>query len=533
MTTPGPQTLHEMFLDSARRHADRPALEVDGESHSYAQLEAHARILATNLVHARKAGGPKLTGVLGQRSLASFVGILGALASGHGYVPMLPSYPASRVELLIRRSQITELVVDAAGLVHLGEVLAAVEVPLRVFLSDADGPALDQWRRDHARHSFFAAQTAPGGQGSQETPPTTAERDDIAYLLFTSGSTGEPKGVMVAHRNILRFLEVVCERYALTEHDRFSHMFDTTFDLSLFDMFACWRAGGCLCSPDARARLLPAQYVVDQNISVWFSVPSTAVLMKEMRSLGAASLPGLRVSLFCGEALTAQCAQSWAAAAPNSRVENIYGPTELTLACTHYEWSDTSHEACENDIVPIGDPFAGMRAIVVDEKLEPVAPGESGELLMTGPQVAPGYYNDPERTAQSFMVPPGETDIFYRTGDRVRRPVDDDPMIFLGRMDQQIKVNGYRVELGEVEAALRREAGLQSAVALGWPRTASGAKNIVGFIDDASVDTTALIRRLLEVLPRYMVPKQIHVIEEFPLNANGKIDRKALAARLE
>ena len=523
------RTLHGGFLEAAERGPDRPALEVEGETLSYADLRARAQAVAATLAAHRNEESVPLTCVLGARTAASFEGILGTLLSGHGYVPMLPTYPASRLALMIDRSEATSLVVDGTSLKVLPDVLAAVKRPLLVLVAGGElDPAVVE---ANERHTILTrADLKPADSWSA---PDVCD-DDIAYLLFTSGSTGEPKGVMVAHRNIVRFLDVVKERYGLGPEDRFSHVFEVTFDLSLFDLFGAWTHGACLCVPDARQRMLPAKYVVDAGLTVWFSVPSTALLMKETRTLVEGSFPNLRVSLFCGEALTLAVAEAWAQAAPKSVVDNLYGPTELTLACTEYRLHEGSREEAEGDVVPIGSAFPGMRELVVNEQLLEVEPGETGELIMTGPQVALGYWRDAERTAASFVVPPGESEIFYRTGDRVRRPTGDGPLLFLGRMDHQVKIRGFRVELGEIEAAVRSEANVDSAVAVGWPLAATGgAEGVVAFIDDASVDTKDLKRRLIGRLPRYMVPKQIHTIESFPLNANGKIDRKALLARLQ
>jgi non-ribosomal peptide synthetase component F len=338
---------------------------------------------------------------------------------------------------------------------------------------------------------------------------------------------------MVTHANILRFLDVVEGRYGLRPSDRFSHMFDVTFDLSLFDLFAAWKVGGCLCCPTAREHLLPAQYVVDSGLTVWFSVPATALLMKKTRTLVDGRFPGLRWSLFCGEALPVELAEAWGRAAPSSVVENLYGPTELTVACTAYRWGAEGPTQSESGVVPIGAPFPGMSAKVVDHELREVAAGETGELVMTGPQLTPGYWQDEERTAAAYVVPPGESRVHYRTGDRVRRSKGDEPLLYLGRLDHQIKIRGHRVELGEIEAVMRREAGLDVAVALGWPLLPGGADGVVGFIDDASVDTRALRERMSNHLPRYMVPKAIRVVDRFPLNPNGKIDRSALRATLQ
>jgi len=288
--------------------------------------------------------------------------------------------------------------------------------------------------------------------------------------------------------------------------------------------------------------MFPARYVVDAKLTVWFSVPSTALLMQQTQALLPNAFPGLRWSLFCGEALPTAVAEAFAAAAPASEVENLYGPTELTLACTVYRLprEPEAGERDAADVVPIGAPYPGMEARVVDEALREVPPGGSGELVMTGPQLALGYWDDPERTAAAFVTlpesgsGPGDSRTFYRTGDLVRRPVGDEPLRFLGRLDTQIKLRGYRVELGEIEAVLRQESGLPVAVALGWPLAAAGgAEGVVAFIEDASVDVDALLERVAQRLPSYMVPRRVEVVDAFPLNTNGKIDRNALRARLE
>jgi acyl-coenzyme A synthetase/AMP-(fatty) acid ligase len=244
--------------------------------------------------------------------------------------------------------------------------------------------------------------------------------------------------------------------------------------------------------------------------------------------------PGLRLSLFCGEALPVEIVRHWALAAPNSVIENIYGPTELTIACTAYRWDNTkSPDECAQGIVPIGQPFDGMRALIVDEQLREVEHGRDGELLMTGPQLSLGYWRDEEKTRQAFVSIAGKDGIYYRTGDRVRRPAGNKPLIYLGRFDKQIKVLGHRVELGEVEAAIRQLSGLEGVVALGWPTTESGADGIEVFLETEGFDTKALAMQLKEKLPVYMLPRDILVLDRFPLNANGKYDRKALQLILE
>ncbi len=505
-----PQSLFDHFDLSADRHPDRPAIELGGESWTYAALREQALAIAVSLQQGRNDEGPPLTAILMDRSLAGYAGILGILASGHGYVPMLPGLPTERIVTMLERSGVRTLVVDAAGQRVLEPVLAALDRPLRIIEAEAPTASAADWRRP-------------------EVGP-----EDVAYLLFTSGSTGTPKGVAVAHRNIQHFLEVVESRYGLRETDRFTHLFEITFDLSLFDLFAAWRVGGCVCVPDGRQRLLPVQYVNDLGLTIWFSVPSAALLMKEMRVLAPGAMPGLRHALFCGEALPVSVAEAFATAAPAATLENIYGPTEVTLACTGHRWTEASETQAEHGVVPIGQAFPGLSARVVDEDLHEVAPGETGELLMAGPQVALGYWQDPERTAAAFLVPPGTEERHYRTGDRVRRPKEPGgPLTFLGRADGQIKLRGHRVELGEIEAAIQAAAGLDAAVAIGWPRTDAGPTGIVAFVATAEIDERAVLEQVAQRLPRYMIPRELVRLDAFPLNANGKIDRKALLAQLQ
>lgn len=524
-----PRSLHDGFLRAAERFPDRPALEVAGKTLSYAELRTRVTSIAATLQQHRSSEGSALTAVLAHRSASGYAGILGALCSGHGYVPMVPTYPAERLANMIDRCESRTLIIDGSAQRVLGDVLTQVAQPLTVLVLDRDiDPAVVE---AHSRHTFLAESDLTG-DGAWTAP--ACDPNAIAYLLFTSGSTGQPKGVMVGHRNITRFLDFVVDRYELSCEDRFSHMFEVTFDLSLFDIFASLEVGGCLCVPNMQQRLLPARFVTESKLTVWFSVPSTALLMKETRTLEADAFGGLRISLFCGEALPVPVAQAWCDAAPNSVVENIYGPTELTLACTHYRCADKTAEDAFNDVVAIGDPFDQMRAKVVDADLNDVPDGDPGELIMAGPQVTLGYYGDPERTAKAFVVPPGETETFYRTGDRVVQPKEGGAMVFVGRLDHQIKVRGFRVELGDVEAAIRRVANVDAAIAMGWPVGPGGvAEAIVAFIDDASADTSELLRSLQTALPRYMLPKEIRVVDSFPLNTSGKIDRGQLRKLLE
>ncbi len=522
-------SLRSGFLRSADAFPDRPALEVGDHRFTYRELRDRAAGIAATLARHGLDGGPELAAIFAYRSPTAFVGVLGALMSGRGYVPLNRTFPSDRTRSMLTRSGCRALIVDTKSAEQLEEVLRdAAPGMLLLFPDEADVG-------DHARrwpdHQVLGVDDL-NPPDSWEAAPVSP--DAIAYLLFTSGSTGIPKGVMVAHRNVLPFVESMVERYEVGETDRFSQTFDMTFDLSVFDMFVAWERGACLCCPTEKQLLQPGRFLRESGLTVWFSVPSMAVFMKRLGALKPDRYPDLRWSLFCGEPLPVEVAATWADAAPASILENLYGPTEVTIACLLYRWDpETSPAASEFGVVPIGDPYPGMTTRVVDETLAEVPEGGEGELLMCGPQVTPGYWKDPEKTAAAFVRPPGSEDLHYRTGDRVRAPRSGEPMVYLGRMDHQIKIHGHRVELGEVEAVLREESGIDAAIAVGWPRTVSGASGIVAFLESDDIDVREIRRRMADRLPEYMVPRQIRLISRMPLNANGKYDRPALVSGLE
>jgi amino acid adenylation domain-containing protein len=520
--------IYEGFLRSAREFPQRPALEVENRVVSYSDLRQKAFQLAATLQKYEVSNQPPLTAVFGYRSVTAFAGILAALLRGHGYVPLNRTYPPERTRLMLERSGCGALVMDELSAAQLPRVLEGFSNKLLILMPDTPDPRAfaDRW----PQHEIIGRNGLENGNGFA---PVTSSPDDIAYLLFTSGSTGTPKGVMVSHRNVRHYVDWSVQRYGINEQDRCSQCFDTTFDLSAHDMFVTWERGACLCCPSQKQLINPACFITQSRLTTWFSVPSTAMFMKKLGTLKPDMYPGLRLSLFCGEALPVELAKSWAGATPNSVLENIYGPTELTIACTAYRLNGETPAEWESGLVPIGEPFAGMDAMVVDEGLVEVAVGESGELLMSGPQTALGYWKDVEKTAKAFVTPPGRHQRYYRTGDRVRRPAAGQPLIYLGRLDNQVKILGHRVELGEIEAQVRKASGVDAVVAIGWPVNPGGADGIEVFVQAETAPIDLIMKELKTAVPPYMVPRNIRVLPRFPLNANGKFDRNAIRKLLE
>ena len=514
------------FVASARRFPDRPALSTQSGTLSYGELREAACRVAATLQRGGAVLADSMTAVLADRGATAFTGILGALLAGDGYVPLNPSAPPDRTRAMFQRAKCRAVIVDREGLQRLDALLVGAAPTLVLAPETAE---VDDLRDRWPNHTIYGAGDLEPALHWRE-PPVCA--DAVAYLLFTSGSTGQPKGVMVAHRNVTAFVDYMVQLYEVNECDRFSQTFQLTFDLSVFDMFVCWERGAHLCCPSPKALLKPGRFIRDMGLTIWFSVPSVLTFMKQFGMLKAGSYPSLRLSLFCGEPLPVGSVQSWRGAAPNSVIENLYGPTELTIACTRHRWDDiASPPAAEIGIVPIGEAYPGMRTLVVDDALNEVAPGGLGELLMAGPQMSLGYLDDPVRTAAAFLIPPGQSEVFYRTGDRVRRPLDDQPMTHFGRLDFQVKVMGHRVELGEIEAAVRDACGSDGVVAVGWPRTDSGYGGVEAFIE--CDDAHDLRGPLGDRLPDYMMPRRIHVMPRLPRNTSGKFDRQALTKLLE
>jgi amino acid adenylation domain-containing protein len=519
-------SLHAGFFHHAQVAAERIALEVDGEAWTYGRLCSLVSRVAATLVESTPSGGSPLTAVFAQRSVTTAVGILAALAAGRGYVPLNRAFPVERTRLMLRTAGCRAIIVDTQSAPQLEGLLEGIDEPLLILvLGDVDlEPLAERW----PIHRFVGPEGLASGKDFR---PCDADGEDVAYLLFTSGSTGVPKAVPVTHANAAQFVRSVTARYGIGPEDRFSHLFDTTFDLSVFDMFVAWRAGACVCTLPQAALINPDAFIRTRALTVWLSVPSVGVFMRRMGTLKPGQYPSLRLSLFCGEALPVTLAAAWAEAAPDSIVENLYGPTEATVMCTAYRWEGArARQEAERGIVPIGEPLPGVLVRIVNDTMQEVAPGEVGELLLGGGQVTRGYWNNRAATLRSYIDCDGE--VFYRTGDRVRRPSGNGPLTFLGRLDEQVKVLGFRVELGEIEACLRADGDVSAAAVVAWPQTEAGAAGIVAFVAGRRVDPAGLRSRLQQTLPPYAVPRSIHVIDHWPLNSNGKTDRHALLARL-
>lgn len=504
-------TLYQWFADSADRDPHAPALELGDDVLTYGALRERVEAVATRILAANGGQAPTRVALLASRSLTAFTGYLATHRLGAVVVPLNPGHPVYRNELICGSVGLDVLLADESGAAQVSTLSATVGAVL--CLTDDD------------------VRAAVVG----DLPEPTVAPDDTAYILFTSGSTGNPKGVPITHANVAAYVARNIVRFEVGPGCRMSHTFDFTFDPSVFDLFITWGGGATLVCPNRTDLLTPIDYLVDKAITHWFSVPSVVSVSANLGNLPTGRPTVLRQSIFIGEQLTLRQAAAWRAVAPQAVIDNVYGPTELTVACTEYRlpkdpatWPSTS-----NDTVPIGPVYEFLDHVILDEQGRPAT---EGELCVRGVQRFAGYFN-PAENANRFMVHDGDhyvsydgtepqDDFYYRTGDRVRW--ENGELVHLSRLDHQLKIRGYRVELGEIEAAITRHEDVTQAVVITVP--GDDSPELVGFYTGAEVPNRRFVRWLRQHLPIHMVPRTLHHLAELPLNANGKVDRGMLRA---
>ncbi|MEU6883116.1 AMP-binding protein [Streptomyces sp. NPDC046712] len=514
MGGPSDPALAGRFLRGLAAAPRGAAFRAGAETLTYEQTHERALRWAGSLLAAAD-GKPTTVGVLAAKGATAYTGILAALYAGAAVVPLRPDFPQARTKAMLEAAPLSAVVADGPGSAALPGLLGPgshvpVLVPEENTVLGAGLRRVDV--RD--RHALDA--------------PRPVLPQDTAYMLFTSGSTGRPKGVPLTHGNTHHYFELLDRRYDFTPDDVLSQTFDLNFDCSLFDLFCAWGAGATAhWIPPQGYRDLP-RHLAEHGVTVWFSTPSAISLARRTGALAPAAMPGLRWSFFAGEALKCQDAQDWQRAAPGSTLENLYGPTEFTVTIAAHRWDpEVSPGLSVNGVVPIGTIHEGHDQLLLDAHDRAVA--DEGELCITGPQMAPGYL-DPGDDAGRFLERDGRT--WYRTGDRVRRVGDasDPQLAYLGRMDAQVQLQGWRVELAEIDHALAGVDGVTEAVTVDAV-TDDGTQLVVYYTGPEPVRPSAFAKQLGEVLPRGLLPKRYVHLDELPLNANRKVDRKELRNR--
>ena len=509
------------FYNNARSAPGRLALSVNQREFTYGELAELVERIAAWL-QSRPGGTPRLIGILASRSLAAYAGLLGTSWAGAAYVPLNPEWPEHRLLSILETTELETIIVDDRGLKLLTP--AVLQRTKHILAPGNTQP----FSPDTAGAPIAGLDALPSHDPDHR--PKELAPDDLAYVMFTSGTTGSPKGVMVSTGNVASFLSAVRDVYPdFNAADRVSQNYDLTFDPSVMDMFMTWSVGASLHVVPAGQLMGPSRFIRDQQLTCWFSVPSTIAFMRNMKMLAPGAYPTIRYSMFCGEPLPASSAELWQQAAPNSVIDNLYGPTEATVVCIGQRYDGPSSVTEGRGTVATGRSFRGMIAAILDSSHKILPPGEKGELALSGNQVAKGYFKDPQRTSQRF--PTIDAKIWYLTGDLAYQSADG-RFHHLGRIDNQIKVLGNRVEMEDVEAHLRAVCGVDAVCAIPWPITNGSAAGIVAFVSGSAVAAAEIREKMQRRVPKYMVPTEIRFLASLPLSTAGKTDRKTLTAML-
>jgi D-alanine--poly(phosphoribitol) ligase subunit 1 len=473
-----------------QRAPDRVAHRSPSGDLTYAELARGSDAVAAYVQRTTPANNSPVV-VLGHKEPALLLGFLGCVKVGHPYVPLDRSLPEQRLARIVDSAQ-ARLVLTPP---KIAEIVTSAGRPIRTRLTDAD----------------------------------------TYYVMFTSGSTGEPKGVAITLGCLTSFVDWMIGQHAFGQ-DRpevFLNQAPFSFDLSVMDLYLSLATGGTLVSLTADEIGNPRQLyqsLAASEVTTWVSTPSFAQLCLAEKRFDASLMPSVRRFLFCGETLPPAVARQLLDRFPTSEVWNTYGPTEATVATTSVHIDRAV--LARYPTLPVGYPKADSRVVVLDPSDRPVAEGKRGEIVIAGPNVSPGYLNRADLTARSFFTLDGWQ--AYRSGDWGH--FEDGLLFYEGRMDSQIKLHGYRIELGDVEANLRTLAGVRDAVVVPLWRDArvdSLAAFVISPEGEAGFAAEQRLRRALASrLPAYMVPQVLKIVDVFPMTPNGKVDRRALADTL-
>jgi amino acid adenylation domain-containing protein len=531
--------LQRLLTEAAARQPGRPAVAADGDVITYQQLDALSNKVARALLRLGVRRGDRV-GILAPKSAASVIGIYGVLKAGACYVPLDSKAPHQRLGYVVRDSAAAVIVADderaaqAAALLESDGAPQAGAVVVTSSLADHPDEQADAVVVAPAGEAHIVPWTAVAAESAEPLPEERSIETDLAYILYTSGSTGTPKGVMISHRNSLGFVEWAAAAASLTEEDRVCSPAPLHFDLSVFDMFASCLAGACLTVvPDGVATfpVTIARWLEKERISVWYSVPSVLTLLGCYGNLPTFNLSALRVVIFAGEVFPPKYLARLMAELPHPRYLNWYGPTE-TNVCTAFE---VPALRADSEPVPIGTACANTEVFAVTSDGDLVSgPDEVGELYVRGPTVMRGYWGQPAKSREVLVQHPFRAEydeLVYRTGDLVTQDRAGN-YLYVGRRDAMVKIRGYRVELGEVEAALYRHPAIQEAVVVPVTDELLGSRlrAVITAVDAVRLTRESVLEHCRQWLPSYMVPEIVEFREGLPRTSTGKVDRAGLAS---
>ena len=509
----------EKILDTFKKYESNYGLYTYNKYYTYNNLSITSTKIAHTILHINNEKQPVI--IVGSKSFYTHAAICGIIIAGSYYTPLNETFPLERNISIIKLSKAKILLLDYTDFSCYEDIL-----------NNIDGYSIicpekhyDYLSAKFPNHTFYADKV-------YDNSFLNVSKNDPVYMLFTSGSTGVPKGIKISHENLLNYCTVSKKRNSVDSTSKLLQMHDITFDYSVHNLFLSFLYGACLHVINKNTKINPFKYLNEHKITHAAFVPSSLIIMKKMRLLKEGSLPFLKYICFCGETLPFDNALLIAKAAPNAKLENIYGPTEATVACTYFEFNKDTVELPEyTGSMPIGTAYEGMDVELYNNRLQKITDNSIGQIVLSGKQLADGYVNNDEQTKQKFIMINNK--LHYLTGDIGK--IVNGALVFLGRNDAQVQIKGYRVELYEIENAISKIENIVSNAVIPTPVNSITYENLTAFITvkDDNIDTYQIKSILSQTLPDYMVPNTYIVLDNMPLNSNGKIDRNQLKNMLQ
>ncbi|TPN89135.1 amino acid adenylation domain-containing protein [Aquimarina algicola] len=480
---------------SIEEHKDHNAFCI---RHTYYTYEVFGKIISGIRYKIQKSvdASGHIIGLVTNDDIYTYASIIALWLEGKAYVPLHPDFPENRNQLIIEQAEIHTIL-------------------------------------DSSQHQTFAnCSTITTDKVSCSTIDIASKEvssDDLAYIFFTSGTTGTPKGVPITFDNLTAFIDAFWAlEYSITSNDRCLQMFELTFDLSVLSYLAPLLKGACVYTIPKDEIKYSYIFELMEDYELTFALMVPSILQYLRPYFDEIDCPAMKFSLFCGEALPLDITEEWSRCVPNATIANVYGPTECTIFCTDYTYKRTEPNKAYNGILTIGKDMKNTKTIIIDEDYNEVPVGEKGELCLSGGQLTPGYWKNEKKNKSTFFFKEynNEQIKFYKTGDLCTVDEDGD-ILYLGRVDFQAKIQGYRVELSEIEYHARAALQKINAVAIAFTNKIQNTE--IGLaIESKTFDTSELLNGLKKSLPQYMIPTQIKFIDTFPLNTNGKTDRNKI-----
>lgn len=481
----------EPFCETLKRFPSRNAFFIDGTYYTYKQFADRIAAIRSQIraIHTEE----KVFALAIHDDIDTYASIFALWCEGKAYVPLHPNQPIERNQNIIQQVG-TSFLIDS------------------------------QANEDYSCNVIHTASLSSSLNQPQQCK--AVEDDDLAYILFTSGSTGVPKGVPLSRKNLAAFIRAFNDvGYKIDESDRFLQCFDLTFDLSIMSYLVPLLHGACVYTvPYTGIKYISiVQLMTEHQLTFTLMTPSTIKYLQPY--FDELQFPSMRYSLFCGEALATDVTIGWSKCLPNAEIHNVYGPTEDTIFCTVYRFNRNGKNVEHNGVLSIGTTMSSGQVIIVDENDKEVSGNQVGELCLSGDQLTNGYWRNPQKNAEAFWLSSSGIR-YYRSGDLCYYGQDGN-INFVGRKDSQVKIDGFRIELSEIEYHARQFLGQAAAIVLAYTNT-EGTQSIAIFVESADDNSSSLKAYLAEKLPPYMIPHKFIYVEKFPVNSSNKIDRTAL-----